>query len=298
MWGAGEIYNTHLNGIHYFELTGQINVVGVLSESIIDKWSTLDDYPILNKNQICWKNIDLIIIMSERYLREILNEIEHISVVKINVISFRVLEIPGVKIEKYIKLVDEKVSIISNNCWGGLVCRTLGIECRSPFKNLFLKDADYLRVISDLKKYMRCEPEFVRFDIDTDNKKYPVLRILDAEIHCNHTENIETAIFEWNKRRKKINLDNIFFEMCTEDRIIADKFIAITKDKKKICFLPKENKEDKSKKDIFYVDLQTEKRKLWEQVNEYASLRGTKFDLVDMLLENKIIERRKRIEDK
>ena len=292
LWGAGEIYNTHLNGIRYFELTTPINIVGIISENISDKQSVLDGYPVLNKHHVRWENIDLVIIMSQRYLREILSEIENITVGKIKVVSFRVTEIPGVKLTEYIKLVDEKISIVSNNCWGGLVCRTLGIECRSPFKNLFLQDDDYLRVISDLKRYMCYEPEFARFDIDIHSKeKYPVLRIADAEIHCNHAENIETAISEWNRRRKKINLDNIFYEMYTEDKGVADKFISITKGKKRICFLPKEKNEDKDENGLLYVDLQIEKKELWELVNEYASPRGIKLDLVNMLLENKIVKR-------
>lgn len=297
LWGTGEIFNTHLNGIHYLELTEQINVVGIISENISNKWSLLDGYPVLNKNQIHWEDIDLIIIMSQRYFKEILSEIKKIVVNVVEVISYRVIEIPGVKIAQYIRLINEKISIISNNCWGGLICRSLGIECRSPFKNLFLKDEDYLKVISDLKRYMCSEPEFVRFDIDIHSKKrYPVLRIFDAEIHCNHAEDIETAIFEWNRRRKKINLDNVFFEMYTENRNSAGQFISITEGKKRICFLPKENNNIIDKNGLVYVDLKTEEKELWEAVNEYASLRGIRFDLLCMLLEDKVLERRKRID--
>lgn len=299
LWGTGEIYNTHLNGIRYFELTRQIKVAGILSEDISDKQSILDGYPVLDKNQIYWEDIDLIIVMSQRYLEEIISEIKRIAVDRIRVISFRAIEIPDINIAEYIRLVDKKISIISNNCWGGLVYRTLGIECRSPFKNLFLKDYDYLKVISDLERYMCCEPEFVRFGIDMHSKeKYPVLKILDVEIHCNHTKNVKTAVAEWNRRRKKLNLDNIFFEMYTENKNVADQFISITESKKRICFFPKIRSTDKDEKGMIYVDLQTEKKELWEAVNEYASLRNTKLNLVHLLLENKVLERRKRIDGK
>jgi len=107
-------------------------------------------------------------------------------------VTYRVLEIPRFRFDQYIKLKESRVSIVSNNCWGGLIYHTLGMECLSPFKNLYLEDADYLKLLGNLKYYLNCDLQFQEYAIEIHSgAKYPVMRLDDVSVHCNHAETAE-----------------------------------------------------------------------------------------------------------
>ena len=48
-------------------------------------------------------------------------------------------------------------SIISNNCWGGLVYQYFGMEYLTPTVGLFFFPEDYLNFCKDFRRLMDCE---------------------------------------------------------------------------------------------------------------------------------------------
>ncbi len=284
IWGTGEVYNAYYNALRYFVSKGSIDICGIVSKDLTGKCRMLDEYSVLIKEQIEWNTIDLVIVMSRRYFTQILQEAKECCGERTEIISYKAMEIPYLDLEKYIRLKNENISIISNNCWGGIVSSTLGLECLSPFKNLFFEDEDFLKVISNLKQYMDSQPEFYRYDMDIHSgKRYPVLRLLDVDIHCNHSKNPDEAVADWNRRRKKINYSNLFYEMYTDEDRIADIFLSVTEQNRRICFFPKK-RDNTEKKGMVYVNLANEKKELWEAVNRYAGSGGTRIDLLKLLM--------------
>lgn len=55
------------------------------------------------------------------------------------------------------KLEKKEFSIISNNCWGGLIYPYYGLPYMSPTAGLYFFDEDYIKFVCDLKKYIQMD---------------------------------------------------------------------------------------------------------------------------------------------
>ncbi len=106
------------------------------------------------------------------------------------------------------RLGNHDFSIICSNCAGGVISHRLGKEFLSPTVNLWLYQRDFLKLAADLKGYMSCELEFVESEYD-----YPVARLKDVFIYFNHSGSCQEAAADWNRRKTRINYDNIFLLM-------------------------------------------------------------------------------------
>lgn len=95
------------------------------------------------------------------------------------------------------------VTIISQNCIGGVIYHDLGMQFLSPTINLFFKEPDFVRFVLNLEHYMACELE-MRWE-----EEYPVGRLEDIEIHFMHYETCREAKEKWERRKQRINWGNI-----------------------------------------------------------------------------------------
>lgn len=281
IWGVGYQYNVLRNTISYYEERGQIHIEALVENRRIH--SKVDGYDVITADKIQDYDYDLIIIMANNSFEEIICEATSTySIDRRKIIPYRVLYIPDLDFEAYIRLKNSSLTIVSNNCWGGIVYRTLGMECISPFRNLFLLDWDYIKLISDFNNYMTYTPVGSYMAINShSNKEYPVLNIADIEIHCNHSKDYEEAISDWEKRKRRINQSNLFFEMYTEDVSVHAEFVNAMKNNKAVCFVNWPASDGKT------IQLEVpEGMELWDIVNKSASLHGfgVKYSIVDLLL--------------
>lgn len=288
IWGIGGIYNKHVNTLKYLEYKEQIEIVAITAKeySFLDK---IDGYPVINKNQIKNLLFDYLIIMSEKGKEQIQQEALGLGIPREKILPHKILDIPNFVFCKYIKLKDSKISIISNNCWGGIVYETLGLECISPFKNLFVIENEYLKLLHNLEYYLESSLELSRFAIDDDGKKkYPIMRLRDVDVHCNHDMESEKAQENWNRRCKKINYNNLFVAMYTKSRKLAEEFLNI-KYEKKVCFVPFESKSD----DLISLREVDSQKEFWECVNSNGGIGNGSYsyNLIDLLLNEKMFSR-------
>ena len=128
-------------------------------------------------------------------------------------------------------------TIIASNCIGGVIYHELGLEFRSPTINMYIKSSDFVKLCSNLKKYMKYEPE----QVNQTEYNFPVMKISDITLYCVHYKTFEEAKEKWNQRKKRINYDNIYFIMserdgCTEEDL--KKFDMIN-NKHKVVFVHK-----------------------------------------------------------
>lgn len=113
--------------------------------------------------------------------------------------------------QKRNKLKNKSLSIISSNCNGGVVCSDLDLPFNSPFVNLFIKAEDYIKILRDLKGYMKSELQFVKEeDPIYGNVNYPTAYLKDAKIYFMHYKSDEEALTAWNRRKERINWDNLY----------------------------------------------------------------------------------------
>lgn len=282
IWGIGKIYNRMVNVLDYFKLKEQLEILALTADEL-PVYHEIDGYGLIQKEKLQDLEYDLLIVMNERNFDEIVEEAVHIcNVPREKIVPYWVFEIPGLDLGRYMELRKSRISIISNNCWGGLVYRTLGLEVLSPFKNLFLEDADYIKLLKNLRHYMESEPQFCEYSTDIHSQEwYPVLLLDDIRIHCNHDKDSEAAIAKWNRRKEKINWNNLFIEMYTDNLESEEAFYKLEGFDKKVCFVPYETRYETS----FHLKLMLGQRKFYEAVNENASNGRNAFayNLVELL---------------
>lgn len=150
------------------------------------------------------------------------------------------------KRRKQIKCKD--FSIISNNCWGGLVYQYFGLRYNSPTVGLFIMDDDYIKFLERLDHYLQQPLRFIKIDESrykeklasesTAKNNYPIAILDDIEIHFLHYHSEEEAELKWNARKARINYDNLIIKMSqrsSNDCHILERFAALPY-KNKICF--------------------------------------------------------------
>lgn len=154
------------------------------------------------------------------------------------------------------KLKIKNPTIISNNCWAGIVSQYLGIKYYTPTIELYFFSEEYIKFLERFDYYIKQKLEI----IDTKDSKYYdemikknhqnaiVGKLDDVEIVFLHMKTGKEAIEKWNKRVKRINRRNIIFKFCEQNECSSEhiKRFKNLPFKNKICFTTKEYPEYKS----------------------------------------------------
>lgn len=130
------------------------------------------------------------------------------------------------------KLLRKDFSIISNNCWGGFVYQHFDLPYLSPTAGVYFYAEDYMRFIKDLRHYI----EHDVISIKADESKYreqlyelhqenvPIGLIDDVEVVFLHYKTFEEAVEKWNRRKTRINWDNLYIKMSFQNEC-KDEFV-------------------------------------------------------------------------
>lgn len=292
VWGIGKIYNNMYNIFSYLEALGQIEIIALTANRLPD-YQYIDGYQVVANAKLKELQYELLIVANEKYYREIVCDAVTLGVERSKIVPYWVFQLPHFDIWKYMQLKNSRISIVSNNCWGGVAYHTLGLEVLSPFKNLYLEDEDYIKLLNRLKHYMECEPCFYEYQVDIHSKeKYPVILLDDIKVHFNHDKEPDEAIEKWNKKKMLINWDNLLVEMYTDNREVEAQFMTVGKYRKRICFVPYAS----DYRDSFRLKLMPGQHEFWEAVNGNAT-NGTSafaYNLIDLLLLNESTRNRSR----
>lgn len=150
-----------------------------------------------------------------------------------------------------LKLNNTDFSIISNNCWGGIVYEHFGLPKLSPTIGLYFFADDYVKFISRLDYYLKLELKM----ISAKNSKYseelhkrkqdnvPVGVLDDVEIIFLHYDNGNLAKEKWDRRKLRINWDNLIIKFSymneCNDNILKTFEDSAKKYKKSVVFVTK-----------------------------------------------------------
>ena len=139
-------------------------------------------------------------------------------------------------------------SIISNNCWGGMIYQYFGLKYLTPTVGLFIMDDDYIRFLENLEYYLAQPIKFIghsqsRYQSvlgkeSTAKNDYPIGLLGDVEIHFLHYHSEEEALKKWNKRLTRLNKNRLLVkwsQRSTDSTELLDKFEQLPF-KNKICF--------------------------------------------------------------
>lgn len=288
IWGTGVIYNKYFNVIKYHEMIKNIEIVGVTSNTSV--FTNILGYSYVNIKSVKDTVFDVIVVMTDDNLfKEIKQEAINLGIKKDRIISYKALTLPKVNLKKYVEIVKNTPTIFANNCWGGIVYNKLGLEFRSPLINMFERDEDYIKFLENPQKYINT-PLTLKEELYSQelNINFPVCQCDDILLYFNHYKSFEEADDCWVRRKRRINWDNLFIMMYTENKDIALKFSELPY-KKKICFVPFQT----DKKSLFYVDFRNKKEAsklpFWNIVNSMVYGAYGCYDVLELLYSGNIV---------
>lgn len=283
VWGLGKDYNQLISVLKYYIACGNIDVVGVTSNQKL--YSVVDGFNYVEPKNILQMNFDFIIVASIKKFTEIKKDILKLNIPESKILSMKAFFIPEFDLDKYLQVKKSGISIFAINCWGGLTYNRLGLEFKTPFINMSESVDDYLKIMNNSKYYLDCPLRFKCEGIEPHLKtKYPICQLEEVDLHFNHYVSYEQAKELWDKRKKRINWDNLFLMMYTKDYKEATRFIDLPYDNK-VCFVPFETNE----KDLIYVDYYHNMNDVsfWEVVLGMATGQYISYDVLDLLLGEK-----------
>lgn len=121
------------------------------------------------------------------------------------------------------RLKNDSFTILCPNCVGGTVYHRFRKQFLSPTINMWMSQVDFVNFVLNLDYYLAEELTF----IDSENN-YPVAIIGGGgnipliTLNFNHSKNKEEAMNDWNRRKKRINKDNLYLIMYNLDGITTE----------------------------------------------------------------------------
>lgn len=123
-------------------------------------------------------------------------------------------------------------TIISNNCWGGLVYESYNLPKQSPTIGMFFMADEYIKFLQKLSYYIyECQLSFIEpedakykefYKLDKRFGTYPIALLGDVEIAMLHYHSKNEAKEKWKRRCDRINWEHMLIKMndqnnCTKD---------------------------------------------------------------------------------
>lgn len=282
-----EFFSSALNV--FKELYGDLKVLGAVTPPEV----VLNSVPKISSDDVPNLEFDLILVAgSGNAVMQTNAQSEFVKVLKLvqalgidteKVVRDRVVCTPLFTLEKYNKLRRSKLSILSMNCFAGLLYHRFGLPFLTPTINMYTSEEDFLQFLRDPIKNVSAELKFLRTARnDALNIDFPIYKIGETEWHMNHYGDANLAYRKWYERSFRINWYNVLAVMYTQSPEILSEFDKLPF-AKKICFVPFKSDLDSA----YYLDVTKCGGELWRGVNSVASGNIFDYDIWDMLLYGK-----------
>ena len=241
VWGIGNVYVRRLSNLLALQAEGDVVLVAA-ADSKPPQAESIDGMPVIHPSELEHVDFDYLVLMSEyRHAEMLADAVGLYGIACEKVITYKVLGIPGFTFLGYHLLRQSRISIISDGRWGANACKTLQMECRSPFNTTVFKKGDYLKLLANLDAYLAIEDlPLLGKRWDAAGRPYYAFLLGDIELRAFDTQSPEVALARWHDGRRKLNRDNLFVEMSTYDPERERAFNALDAYPNKICFVPYE----------------------------------------------------------
>lgn len=107
------------------------------------------------------------------------------------------------------QLQTKNISVISQNCIGGVFYHDMQLQFLSPTVNLYFTAEDFVRFVQDLPRYLAMEPE-MHWD-----EEFPIARLEDVTVRFMHYETCKEAQEAWQRRKARVQWDKILV-LCSD----------------------------------------------------------------------------------
>ena len=122
IWGIGSGYEELLNQLLFERYKGNISIEALVCREQDRYCSTRDGFPVITKDELEIGTFEYIIITAYTKFQEIRNEILELGVAIKQIINGTRLRLPFFDFQRYVKLIENPVTILSDDCWGGGIC--------------------------------------------------------------------------------------------------------------------------------------------------------------------------------
>ena len=286
IWGTGNVFLKHANLIKYHEMLGHFEVLGITSQAFpYSEWGGWNFFTPEERKSL---EYDFVIVMAKGQIeREIIEEAHECGIPYERIFTYRILEQGCLDIDRLIKIRKTPLTIFSNTCWGGLTYHSLDMEFFSPLINMWMHESEFITFLNSPKYYIGQQLEFYEMRTTDSGTCWPIAKCGDLKLYFNHYKTFDEAEQSWEERKRKINWDNLFVEMCTEDRTVAEDFLKLPYEKK-VCFVPFRTEE----KELVYIPYR-ENIKFQDEifagiVNGMARGRYPYYDVLDLIENGKV----------
>lgn len=123
------------------------------------------------------------------------------------------------------RLKNDGFTILSSNCVAGIIYHRLGKQFLSPTINMWFPQPDFIDFCLHLDYYLGQDLNFIETD-----KDYPVAKIAGngedlptITLNFNHCKEPETAKNTWEKRKTRINRNNLYVMLYNLDGMTVEK---------------------------------------------------------------------------
>lgn len=285
LWGTGDIFRMYFSMIMYYEEKGIIQIVGITSNERYYK--SIMGIRFIEKADIDILSFDVLIVMADSFvLKSICIEAKEIGIDDSRIVPVKVITLPGFHFDKYSMIRKNVPTILSPNCWAGLLYHALGLEFMSPFINMHEDHDDYLKILKNLDLYMESSLEFVQMGYEIQKgslKEFPIAKCADVTLYLNHYSSFEEANDCWERRKARLNLQNCLVMFYDYDMNRINEFCNLSFDRK-ICFVPFQS-DNKNLVSLVYSDYMGN-TPFFQVVNDGA--KGYVYDLFDFMLYGRI----------
>lgn len=289
IWGTGKYYTNRYNALQLEVSKKNIEIIAFVSNNQYVK--QIDEYMVVDKSEIEKLDFDYVIVMSNTFFDEIVKQIEELQINRNRVLSGQVFDISCFDFKRYINLIENPVTIILDDCWGGIIYNHLHLQFSSPFINILWNPYTYMRLLENLNEYLN-SPLIKKRDADTAGCQWPVGILGEGnnaiEVDFIHSRSFEEAKNEWERRKESINVDNILVKMTLqgEKSDLLDRFMKLPFENKYCFYTSKTNLEE-----VIYLPRFQQyltEREYVEEYNFYSYVRKkemmyTSLDLLKLL---------------
>ncbi len=216
LWGMGNEYENLLNSILFEIHKGNIIVEAVVCKIDDIFTSKRDGFRIVTKKDVKVLEFDYVLVTSRHYYEEIKKDAMDEGISESRIIDASVLYLPFFDFKRYVNLIENPVTIISDDCWSGYVYNRLKLPFSTPFINIYIENEEYMKLIQNIDYYLKSELTMVR-EGNLQEGIFPIAALgkgsNQVKMQLVHDATFAEGKENWDRRKERINLENIFVKM-------------------------------------------------------------------------------------
>lgn len=170
IWGISSFYDRIVNILRMEQEKGSIEILAYICSDNLS-FSNIDNKPIIKPSEISNYVYDYIIVASSMFI-DIQKASINLSIKRDKLIRGDVCLIPFFDFEKYFSIIEKKISLITEFCYGGFILHNLGLKFNTPFINTRINLYNYMKLLRNFESYMSSNLKSYKKDWAKDKRVY------------------------------------------------------------------------------------------------------------------------------